>query len=87
LQNRRFFNNRKEPRLQFSSKQGRFGRESGMNIWTGLLFLDGAVADTSLARELAGDSERDPHASAHDDDRVAPRTTAPADRFTGVGQY
>jgi hypothetical protein len=24
-----------------------------MNIWTGLLFLDGAIADTDLARELA----------------------------------
>lgn len=24
-----------------------------MNIWTGLLFLDGAIADTTLARELA----------------------------------
>ncbi|GAB3100755.1 hypothetical protein [Lysobacter terrae] len=26
-----------------------------MNIWTGLLFLDGAVADVRLAQELAGD--------------------------------
>lgn len=26
-----------------------------MNIWTGLLFLEGAVADVSLARELAAD--------------------------------
>lgn len=25
-----------------------------MNIWTGLLFLDGAVADAGLARDLAG---------------------------------
>lgn len=24
-----------------------------MNIWTGLLFLDGAVTDVALARELA----------------------------------
>ena len=58
-----------------------------MNIWTGLLFLDGAVADTSLARDLAGDIERDLPASAHDDEPVAARNTAPADRFTGAGQY
>lgn len=25
-----------------------------MNIWTGLLFLEGAIADAPLARELAG---------------------------------
>lgn len=29
-----------------------------MNIWTGLLFLDGAVADVRLAQELAGDELR-----------------------------
>ena len=58
-----------------------------MNIWTGLLFLDGAVADASLARDLAADIERDLHASAHDDEPVAARTPAPADRFTGAGQY
>jgi hypothetical protein len=58
-----------------------------MNIWTGLLFLDGAVADASLARDLAGDIERDLHASTHDDEPVAARNTAPADRFTGAGQY
>ena len=28
-----------------------------MNIWTGLLFLEGAIADAPLARELAGDGE------------------------------
>lgn len=27
-----------------------------MNIWTGLLFLEGAIADAPLARELAGDN-------------------------------
>lgn len=27
-----------------------------MNIWTGLLFLEGAVADASLARELTQDA-------------------------------
>ncbi|HEV8695324.1 MAG TPA: hypothetical protein VGQ93_14250 [Lysobacter sp.] len=26
-----------------------------MNIWTGLLFLDGSLADAGLARELADD--------------------------------
>jgi hypothetical protein len=61
-----------------------------MNIWTGLLFLDGAVADTSLARELAGDTDVDPHASAsaHDDEAPTHPNTAPARRwFTGAGQY
>lgn len=29
-----------------------------MNIWTGLLFLEGAVADAGLARELVGGSDR-----------------------------
>jgi hypothetical protein len=45
------------------------------------------VADASLARDLAGDIERDLRASAHDDEPVAARNTAPADRFTGAGQY
>ncbi|KQY49310.1 hypothetical protein [Lysobacter sp. Root494] len=61
-----------------------------MNIWTGLLFLDGAVADTSLARELAGGSEREPRdsTSANNNEPVAARDTAPANRwFTGAGQY
>jgi hypothetical protein len=59
-----------------------------MNIWTGLLFLDGAVADTSLARELAGDSAREPRAATPaQDDEPAPARNA-ADRwFTGAGQY
>ena len=37
-----------------------------MNIWTGLLFLDGSVADVQLARELVGDERAEalPHASA-----------------------
>jgi hypothetical protein len=29
-----------------------------MNIWTGLLFLEGAVADVALARELDRDEVR-----------------------------
>lgn len=61
-----------------------------MNIWTGLLFLDGAVADTSLARELAGDIEDEPQASAsaHNDEAPTRPNTAPARRwFTGAGQY
>ena len=29
-----------------------------MNIWTGLLFLDGAITDVALARELADDDTR-----------------------------
>ncbi len=28
-----------------------------MNIWTGLLFLEGAVADARLARELAREAD------------------------------
>lgn len=40
-----------------------------MNIWTGLLFLEGAVADVSLARELS----RDEIAS-----RIPPGETVPA---------
>ena len=60
-----------------------------MNIWTGLLFLEGAVADPALARELAGDTAFEPHVStpANNDEPVAARNTAPADRFTGAGQY
>ena len=61
-----------------------------MNIWTGLLFLDGAVADTSLARELAGDNECDPHAStpAHTNEpRAARDASATSQWLSGAGQY
>jgi hypothetical protein len=62
-----------------------------MNIWTGLLFLEGAVADPSLARELAADVARETQAStasAHNAPPVATRDTAPAGRwFTGAGQH
>ncbi|MDR7100265.1 hypothetical protein J2X04_002646 [Lysobacter niabensis] len=34
-----------------------------MNIWTGLLFLEGAVADVALARDLTDEA---PEASAED---------------------
>ena len=37
-----------------------------MNIWTGLLFLEGVIADAPLARELSGDD-------------TSPRDTATAD--------
>ncbi|GAB3387746.1 hypothetical protein [Lysobacter fragariae] len=43
-----------------------------MNIWTGLLFLEGAIADPALAQELAGDD-----ATATD---PAPRRTYPSTR-------
>lgn len=47
-----------------------------MNIWTGLLFLEGAVADASLARELAGEdvATSDPASDADEsrDTRAAP---------------
>ena len=40
-----------------------------MNIWTGLLFLEGAIADTPLARELAAEPTQDvaPHAVERQD--------------------
>ena len=61
-----------------------------MNIWTGLLFMEGAVADTSLARELAGDTEGEPRGSApahHNESRSA-RDASATDRWVaGAGQY
>lgn len=50
-----------------------------MNIWTGLLFLDGAVADVSLARELAGEIPREPSrtTTARNDKTGAPATSWP----------
>ena len=54
-----------------------------MNIWTGLLFLEGAIADAPLARELAGDSATGTHdANAHEPEtrslsQPAPGRTAP----------
>jgi hypothetical protein len=89
LKNRRFFNGKQETRFHSTSKQGRFGRELGMNIWTGLLFMEGAVADTSLARELAGDTEGEllPSTPAHDELRAA-RDASATDRWAaGAGQY
>ena len=61
-----------------------------MNIWTGLLFLEGAVADPALARELAGDTAFEPHVStpANNDEPGAARGALAADRWvTGAGQY
>lgn len=61
-----------------------------MNIWTGLLFLEGAVADTSLARELAGETEGEPRAStpAHINESRVARDASAADRWVaGAGQY
>lgn len=46
-----------------------------MNIWTGLLFLDGAIADARLARELAGAETTD---AATRRDSTAPRDIPPA---------
>jgi len=61
-----------------------------MNIWTGLLFLEGAVADTSLARELAGEHPGEPHAAPGDrDDETAAARNAPSGSrwLIGTGQY
>lgn len=61
-----------------------------MNIWTGLLFLEGAVADPSLARELAGDTAIEPPASTpanNDQPGAAPGALAANRWFTGAGQY
>ena len=41
-----------------------------MNIWTGLLFLDGAIADTDLARELADADPADAPAARRPGRRV-----------------
>jgi hypothetical protein len=51
-----------------------------MNIWTGLLFLEGAVADVALARDLTNEA---PQASAQDaatpdsDPRTSPTSNEP----------
>jgi hypothetical protein len=61
-----------------------------MNIWTGLLFMEGAVADTALARELAGDTEGEPRAStpAHNNESRSTRDASVTDRWAaGAGQY
>jgi hypothetical protein len=42
-------------RFHFTQNRADLAEEWEMNIWTGLLFLEGAVTDVSLARELAGD--------------------------------
>lgn len=58
-----------------------------MNIWTGLLFLEGAIADASLARQLAGDGT---HETTGPDtlrtDHAAARDVPTTERqFTGAG--
>ncbi|MFC5578769.1 hypothetical protein ACFPOA_12205 [Lysobacter niabensis] len=51
-----------------------------MNIWTGLLFLEGAIADAPLASELsADDTPVSPRtATADADSRPAPSAAAAA---------
>lgn len=59
-----------------------------MNIWTGLLFLDGAIADAQLARELAGAETAD--AATRSESSTARETPAaaagahPAGTFRGA---
>lgn len=48
-----------------------------MNIWTGLLFLDGAIADPRLARELAG-AETTDAAATRSESATARETPAAA---------
>ena len=59
-----------------------------MNIWTGLLFLDGAIADTGLARELAAEPTQDvaPHAVEREDQ--VPVARGVLERlFTAIGLH
>jgi hypothetical protein len=60
-----------------------------MNIWTGLLFLEGAVADATLARELAEDQASPLDLSnAHPDKPGVAHDAVVADRsFTGSGDH
>jgi hypothetical protein len=55
LQNGRFFRVFQGSRFHFTQSRADLAEEWEMNIWTGLLFLDGAVTDVALARELADD--------------------------------
>ena len=59
-----------------------------MNIWTGLLFLEGAIADAPLARELVAEPAQDvaPRAPGRQDELPAARGTL--DRlFTAIGLH
>lgn len=61
-----------------------------MNIWTGLLFLEGAVVDASLARELAsGDEPPAVHApTRRTDETGVARATPAAERWSaGAAHY
>ncbi|MFC5570862.1 hypothetical protein ACFPN1_12405 [Lysobacter yangpyeongensis] len=50
-----------------------------MSIWTGLLFLEGAVADVSLARQLADDEAAAAVPQAFDASPARAATPRPAD--------
>lgn len=61
-----------------------------MNIWTGLLFLEGAVADASLASDLTADAaDATPSASTTRQDQPGAAYDAlAADRqFAGRGAH
>lgn len=78
--------------LDFISLQDKaaLAGELEMNIWTGLLFLEGAVADASLARELADDTAHGAPAStpAHINESRPARDASATDRWVaGTGQY
>ena len=57
-----------------------------MNIWTGLLFLDGAVADIQLARELVGE-ERNEALSAGTPFASGERASGPAAADTRAREH
>jgi hypothetical protein len=52
-----------------------------MNIWTGLLFLDGSLTDVGLARELAADASVST-AAAPANERVSCDRQSPSARDT-----
>lgn len=56
-----------------------------MNIWTGLLFLEGAVSDVSLARELA--REPDAGAAVQEEASVAHDALVTDGLIAGTGRH
>lgn len=58
-----------------------------MNIWTGLLFLDGAIADPRLARELAGAETTDAAATRSEPSTASRETPAAAAAARPAGSF
>jgi hypothetical protein len=59
-----------------------------MNIWTGLLFLDGSLSDVGLAAELAADetltAPSGPAAASPDREREAQQAVPPRWKSPGI---